>query len=617
MDSRRARRSPRRHHAPATFFLVGSRVLERSDLTRRIVREGHEIGNHTFSHVDLAEVSDWELGLQLSLTQSAVSGATGVRPALFRPPYASTPAEVSVDSLDGYRAVAERGYLIALSDYDSKDWQHDGVDAIVERATPPDGSGGIIVFHDGGGDRSQTVAALDRLLTSLSARGYRFETMSSFAGLPEAAVQPDATLTQRFQGWMLRATLTAGSSLASMMRVLLPVLGVLTLARTAMLVWFARRHRCQHRHRTVDASFSPSVSIVVPAYNEEAGIVAAVKSLAASDYPGVEVCVVDDGSTDATAALVDGLGLPNVHLLRQPNQGKPAALNAGISSTHGEIVVMVDGDTLFESDTLSHLVQPFADPGVGAVAGNTKVANRRRLLGRWQHVEYVMGFNLDRRMYEQLRCMPTVPGAIGAFRRSTLEDVGGVSDDTLAEDTDLTIAVGRAGWRVVYEQRAKAWTEAPATIGQLWKQRYRWSYGTMQAMWKHRAAMRPATRSPIGRRALPYMFLFQVLLPMAAPVIDVFAVYGLIFLDRGPVIATWLAFTAVQLTTGWYAFRLDDEPTPPLLTLPLQQVVYRQLLYLVTIHSVVTAVLGAPLRWHKLDRTGDFSAARSSVDAAR
>jgi cellulose synthase/poly-beta-1,6-N-acetylglucosamine synthase-like glycosyltransferase/peptidoglycan/xylan/chitin deacetylase (PgdA/CDA1 family) len=605
----------RRHGVHATFFVVGARVLEHPDLTRRLLSEGHEIGNHTFSHVDVGALPGWELGLQLSLTQSAIAGAAGVRPVLFRPPYASTPDAVSVNSLDAWRPLADRGYLIALSDFDSKDWKRDGVAAIVQRATPPGEAGGVILFHDGGGDRSETIAALDRLLTSLQRRGYRFETMSSFAGLPTDAVQPRATPTQRMQGWMLRSTTKAGSELASAMHILLPLLGLLALARTAFLVWHARRHRREHHDRPADLSFTPSVSIVVPAYNEAVGISTTVTSLAGSRYPSVEIIVVDDGSVDDTAQLVRDLALPNVRVIEQQNMGKPAALNTGIAAARGEIIVMVDGDTAFEPETLAFLVQSFTDPTVGAVAGNTKVANRRGLLGQWQHIEYVMGFNLDRRMYEQLRCMPTVPGAIGAFRRAALVGVRGVSADTLAEDTDLTLAVGRAGWHVVYEQRAIAWTEAPATTRQMWKQRYRWSYGTMQAMWKHRGALHPADRSPIGWRALPYMLLFQVLLPLFAPLIDIFAIYGLLFLDRGPVIGAWLGFTAVQVLVGWYAFRLDGEPARPLLTLPLQQVVYRQLLYLVTIHSVVTAVLGSPLRWHKLDRTGDFSAIPHSIDA--
>src|SRR4051812_43586196 len=160
----------------------------------------------------------------------------------------------------------------------------------------------------------------------------------------------------------------------------------------------------------------------------------------------------------------------------------------------------------------------------------------------------VTGFNLDRRMYEVLQATPTVPGAIGAFRRDVVLEVGGVSSDTLAEDTDLTLAIGRTGRRVVYAEDARAWTEAPSTLTGLWRQRYRWSYGTMQAVGKPRGAV--ASRDPrearIGRRALPYMAFFQILLPILAPLIDVFALYGIVFVDAVPVVGAWLAFNAVQ-----------------------------------------------------------------------
>ena len=263
---------------------------------------------------------------------------------------------------------------------------------------------------------------------------------------------------------------------------------------------------------------------------------------------------------------------------------------------------MVDGDTIFEPDTIRHLVAPLADDRVGAVSGNTKVGNRRGLLGRWQHIEYVMGFNLDRRLYDALYCLPTVPGAAGAFRAGALADVGGVSGDTLAEDTDLTMALNRAGWRVVYEDRARAWTEAPATLGQLWRQRYRWCYGTLQAAWKHRPAI--TERTPLGVVGLPYLVLFQVLVPLLAPVIDLFGLYGLFFLDPAPVAACWLAFNAFQTGLAAYAFHLDDESLRPIWTVPLQQFVYRQLMYLVVIESVGAALSGRRLRWHKLRRTG-------------
>src|SRR5207249_3224802 len=322
-----------------------------------------------------------------------------------------------------------------------------------------------------------------------------------------------------------------------------------------------------------DSSFSPPVSIVVPAFNEAVGIERSVRSLAASRYPEHEVIVIDDGSDDGTADLVESLGLPGVQVFRQANAGKPAALNFGIAQAAHDVIVMVDADTVFESETLSSLVQPLADTRVGAVSGNTKVGNRKGLLGRWQHIEYVMGFNLDRRLYDVLQCMPTVPGAIGAFRRQALDDVGGVSGETLAEDTDLTLAIGRAGWRVVYAEDARAWTEAPSSLGALWRQRYRWSYGTMQAAWKHKRAFRHL-RDPAERRialvGLPYLVLFQILLPLGSLVIDPLAVYGLVFLDPVPILAFWLGFNAVQIAVAFYACRLDGESPRVLWTLPLQ-----------------------------------------------
>ena len=191
--------------------------------------------------------------------------------------------------------------------------------------------------------------------------------------------------------------------------------------------------------------------------------------------------------------------------------------------------------------------------------------------------------------------------------------MGGISSATLAEDTDLTIAIGRAGWRVVYQEDARAWTEAPATLSALWRQRYRWSYGTMQAVWKHRAALWRPGEERIGRRGLPYLVLFQIALPMLAPLIDVFALYGLVFLDPVPVIAYWLAFNVLQLGLAAYAFRLDHESLRPLWAMPLQQFVYRQLMYLVVIESAISALAGTRPHWHKLERTGEVEIGSQGV----
>ncbi|MDX6668971.1 MAG: hypothetical protein QOK04_2351, partial [Solirubrobacteraceae bacterium] len=409
----------------------------------------------------------------------------------------------------------------------------------------------------------------------------------------------------RLRGELLVTTLGVSRAVTNVLGLALLLIAALAVSRAALLFLLARRHVRAVRAGVTQDSFAPPVSIVVPAYNEAVGIERAVRSLAESDYPELEVIVVDDGSVDGTGELVEQLALHRVEVIRQPNTGKSGALNRGIAAASHAVIVTVDADTLFEPATLASLVQPLAAPEVGAVAGNTKVGNRQGLLGRWQHIEYVMGFNLDRRLYDVLRCMPTVPGAIGAFRREALEQAGGFSAATLAEDTDLTIAIGRAGWRVVYAEDARAWTEAPASLGALWRQRYRWSFGTMQAAWKHRAALWRRGQERIGRVGLPYLALFQVALPLLAPLIDLFALYGLIFLDPLPVLAYWLAFNALQLALATYAFRLDHEPLRPLWAMPLQQFVYRQLMYLVVIESVISAALGTRLRWQHLERTGD------------
>lgn len=350
--------------------------------------------------------------------------------------------------------------------------------------------------------------------------------------------------------------------------------------------------------------FAPPVSVVVPAFNEVLNIVATVRSIAGNNHlADVEVIVVDDGSTDGTADVAEELDLPGVTVIRQTNQGKPAALNAGIREATHDVLVLVDGDTIFEPDTVGQLVQPFADNGVGAVSGNAKVGNRQGLLGRWQHLEYCAGSNLDRQILHALRCIPTVPGAVGAFRRAALVDVGGVSDDTLAEDTDLTMAVTRAGWRVAYRPEAKAWTEArPATVHGLFKQRYRWSYGTFQAMWKHRGAL--VENGPMGRFGILYLLAFHLLLPLLAPVMDLFVLYGFLVADAPLALIVWMVFLLIQTASAGYALRLDGESLKPLWAYPLQQVVYRQLMYVVVIQSLITAVHGTQLRWMSVRRTG-------------
>ena len=606
-----------RYHAHATFFQIGSKVNQYPEISRQVLAAGNEIGSHTFTHIEAAGTPAWRLDAEMTLTGNAIAAATGRRPELMRPPYSSEPDAVTGPDFAALRQVAGAGYLIVLADHDTEDWKRPGVKAIVTAARPARGAGAVVMMHDSGGDRAQTVAALETLLPRMQAQGYRFVTISEGLGLPGA---PTASAGQRWRGQALRLAQLTGAWLAHAMTVLMLIAVVLAGLRLLVQLCCAQLHlRRVRRARRRPLEYLGPVSVIVPAYNEAANIASTVRSLARNDYPWLEVIVVDDGSTDGTADIVERLRLLNVSVIRQPNAGKPAALNTGIRYALGDLLVLVDGDTVFAPDAVGRLVQPLRDPTVGAVSGNTKVANRNGLLGRWQHLEYVMGFNLDRRMFDVAGCMPTVPGAIGAFRRSAVRGVGGVSAQTLAEDTDFTMAVVRAGWRVVYEPAAVAWTEVPASLRQLWRQRYRWSYGTMQAMWKHRRTLvQRGAAGRLGRRGLGYLLLFQVLLPLSAPMIDIYGLYGLLFLPLGKVAAIWAGFTAVQVATAAYALRLDGERYGPLWSLPLQQIVYRQLMYLVVFQSTVMALLGGRLRWHRMARTGAASAhARAAAQGSQ
>ncbi|MFE3283445.1 bifunctional polysaccharide deacetylase/glycosyltransferase family 2 protein [Streptomyces sp. NPDC059233] len=593
----------RRNQVHATFFTVGTQVAAHPELARRIVEDGHQIGVHTFTHTDLGAASAWRRSLELRESQLAVAGAAGVTTPLLRPPYSSTNEALSDADWDTVVQAGQEGYLTVLSTQDSEDWRRPGIARIIANSTPKGTDGQVLLMHDAGGDRSQTVAALEQLLPDLKKAGFRFTTVSDAVGLP-SPVKPASTADE-WQGLALVNALRASDGLLDLLGWLLWAAGAISVLRAVAVFVAARRH-VRMRRRPWGRPVTEPVSVIVPAYNESAGIEAAVRSLLAQDHQ-VEVIVVDDGSTDGTADIVEALNLRGVRVIRQQNAGKPAALNTGIAEASCSLVVMVDGDTVFEPDAVRMIVQPFANRRVGAVSGNAKVVNRGGLLGRWQHIEYVVGFNLDRRLFDLAECMPTVPGAVGAFRREALLRVGGLSDITLAEDTDLTMALCRDGWRVVYEERAIAWTEAPATLGALWKQRYRWCYGTLQAMWKHCGALTQRGQAgKLGRRGLLYLLMFQVLLPLLAPVVDVFAVFGLVFLDPFRIIGLWCAFLVLQTLMALYAFRLDGERPGPLWSLPLQQFVYRQLMYLVVIQSVFTAIAGSRLHWQRMERYGSL-----------
>ncbi|MFF1324652.1 MULTISPECIES: glycosyltransferase [Streptomyces] len=605
------------HDAHAVFFVTGTMASRYPDLVRRMVEEGHEIGLHTFNHPDLSFQSKKRIDWELSQNQLAISGAAGIRTSLFRPPYSSFADAMDNKSWPVTEYIGKRGYITVVNNTDSEDWRKPGVDEIIRRATPKGGKGAIVLMHDSGGDRHQTVQALDTFLPEMKADGYEFDNLTEALGAPSA--HTEVTGLDRWKGKAWIFLVQASDNITGVLVVGLSVIGFLVISRFLLMLLLSGVHARRVRRRGFrwGPQVTEPVSVLVPAYNEAKCIENTVRSLMASEHP-IEVIVIDDGSSDGTARIVEAMGLPNVRVVRQMNAGKPAALNRGLANARYDIIVMMDGDTVFEPATVRELVQPFGDPRVGAVAGNAKVGNRDSLIGAWQHIEYVMGFNLDRRMYDMLRCMPTIPGAVGAFRRTALERVGGMSDDTLAEDTDITMAMHRDGWRVVYAENARAWTEAPESVQQLWSQRYRWSYGTMQAIWKHRKALvEKGPSGRFGRVGLPLVSLFMVLAPLLAPLIDVFLLYGLIFGPTQKTIGAWLGVLAIQVVCAAYAFRLDKERMTHLISLPLQQILYRQLMYVVLLQSWITALTGGRLRWQKLRRTGVVEAPGGPVPRQR
>src|SRR5712675_498749 len=366
----------------------------------------------------------------------------------------------------------------------------------------------------------------------------------------------------------------------------------------------------------------PAVTVLIPAHNEETVIAQTVKSVLASDLKDLRVIVVNDGSIDRTGDLLDGnFGRDSrVSIIHQVNRGKAAALARALGETDTEIVVTIDADTEIEPNAISKLLRHFSDAKVGAVAGNVKVGNRSRWLTRWQALEYITSQNMEKRAFDLLNCITVVPGALGAWRKKAIEDAGGITADTVAEDADLTIAIRRLGWHIDYEEEAIAWTEAPETPGVLIRQRFRWTFGTLQSFWKHSGTLFRPKYGTLGLVALPNIFVFQLLLPLISPVIDLMFLgsllasvlmqlhlswipqinWGAADLERS--VLFFLGFIIIDVLTCALAFALErKEDWTLLIPVLLQRFYYRQLMYVVLFRSVKEAVSGRPVGWRGVE----------------
>jgi cellulose synthase/poly-beta-1,6-N-acetylglucosamine synthase-like glycosyltransferase/peptidoglycan/xylan/chitin deacetylase (PgdA/CDA1 family)/spore germination protein YaaH len=626
----------KRYKVPATFFMVGENGLTERRLLERMVREGHEVGSHTYTHPNLAGASATDTDIELNANQRLFQAFTGRSLRLFRAPYFGDAEPTTADELGPVLRAQQRGYVSVGLHVDAEDWQRPGVQTIIDNVVTGVAKGGercasgddsqcshnIVLLHDAGGDRQQTVEALPVIIEKLRAMGYTFVPVSTLAGLTRDQAMPPISASDRAAAeadLFLFGTLGATVTALGWIFVFAISIGILrAVILSALALIQARREG-----RMVFPDIDPDrfVTVMIPAFNEEAVIERSVRTVLASTDVRIEVIVIDDGSKDRTSEIVATAFAddPRVRLLTLENGGKARALNRGLDLATGEIVIALDADTQFEPTTIARLARWFSDPKLGAVAGNAKVGNRVNLVTRWQALEYITAQNLERRALASLNAMTVVPGAVGAWRLEAIRSVGGYPDDTLAEDQDLTIAIQRAGWKVHYDQYAVAWTESPETFKGLAKQRYRWAYGTLQCLWKHGSIIGRGKPRGLALVGLPQAIVFQIVLAAISPIIDLalivsFALTWLAVEQHGwgenqhsidKMLAYWLIFTAIDVLSAIVAFALERREKWSLLWLLIpQRIGYRQVMYYVVLKAITQALRGPRVGWGKLQRTG-------------
>jgi len=632
-----------------TFMLIGEEASQNVSLMKRIVREGHEIGNHTYTHPDISDITRQQLDLEVKLTERLFASKLGIQPLYFRPPYDIDEEPDTKDQAEPVERIQNDGYTIIGSKLDTNDWNEhprktpaEITDSILEQLetmkTKPQFHGSVILLHDGGGDRSATIAALPVLIDALRAHGYSIVQVSSLLGKTTDEVMPKLTFEQ-----YLRAVpdSVAFSGLAFFGKFLVYVFfvgDVLMSARLLLIGILAVIDRLRRPHRPASPGFNPRVAVLIPAFNEETVITRTIRSVLNSDYTNLHVIVIDDGSSDRTVEVAKEaykaeIASGKLQVLTKPNGGKAAALNFALDRFSEEIYVGIDADTVIAPDAISKLIPHFEDPTIGAVAGNAKVGNRVNLWTRWQALEYITSQNFERRALDLFNVVTVVPGAIGAWRTAPVRAAGGYPINTVAEDADLTMNLLEQRYKVVYEDRALAFTEAPIDAQGLMRQRFRWSFGTLQAIWKHRAAF--VRNKAMGLFALPNILVFQMLLPMVSPFIDLMFVSGIVkyFVDRyyhpeaasaasfEKLLAYFGAFMMIDFVTSAVAFSLERRHPANkgdgwlLFHIWLQRFAYRQVFSVVLFKTVKRAVDGKPFNWDKLERTAKMSKETDALTA--
>jgi peptidoglycan-N-acetylglucosamine deacetylase len=642
----------KRENVKGTFMMIGEQAQDNVGLMKRVMAEGHEIGNHTWTHPDISEISPGQVQLQLNLTERLFGSKLGVKPLFFRPPYSIDQEPDTNDQAAPAYLIQKMGYTIVGNRIDTGDWDErqrkspqaitdDVLEQLQTMKTKPQFRGSIILLHDGGGDRSVTVATLPVLIDGLRAHGYAFEQVSDLMGKTRAEVMPPLNAHERWQARVDSVAFFVWAFFNHFVVTLFFLGDVLMSARLILVGIFALIDRLRKRQvPEVAGGFLPRVAVLIPAYNEEKVIVRTIRSVLNSDYPHLRIIVIDDGSGDRTSevarqAYPEEIAAGMLTILRTVNGGKAEALNFAVAGLEEEFYVGIDADTVIAADAVSKLVCHFADPQIGAVAGNAKVGNRVNLWTRWQALEYITSQNFERRALDLFDVVTVVPGAIGAWRTEAVRQGGCYPVNTVAEDADLTMNLLEQGYKVIYEDRALAFTEAPATARGLMRQRFRWSFGTLQAVYKHQAAF--LKNKAMGLFALPNILVFQILLPLVSPFIDLMFVAGVVhyLVDRHfhpeaanaanfeKLLTFFLAFLIIDFVTSALAFSLERRHAANkgdgwlLFHIWLQRFAYRQLFSLVLFKTVKRAIDGRPFNWDKLERTAKMSAQTERLTATR
>ena len=637
----------KRYNVKAAFFMIGEVAQDNVGVMQRVFREGHEIGNHTYTHPDISEISNGQIDLQLNLTEKLFAAKLGVRPVYFRPPYSIDQEPDTNDQAAPIDRIQHHlGYVIAGDKIDTNDWDEhprktpqEIIDDVFQQMTDAQSKswmrGSVILMHDGGGNRQPTVDALPKLIEALEARGYKIVPISELIGQTRDQVMVPLTTRQRYYAIADSIAFFFIGFFNHFVVDVFFVGDVLMSARLIIIGFCAVIDRLRKRKDFATPDYQPRVAVLIPAYNEEKVIARTIRSVMMSTYKNIRIIVIDDGSTDATYKVATetyakDIAEGRLTVLTKPNGGKAEALNYALETTDEEVYVGIDADGVIAHDAITRLVCHFANPAIGAVAGNAKVGNRVNLWTRWQALEYITSQNFERRALDLFNVVMVVPGAIGAWRTSAVKAGGLYHPDTVAEDADLTMNLLEQGYQVIYEDQALAFTEAPINASGLARQRFRWSFGILQAVYKHKAAIR--NRRAMGLFALPNILIFQILLPLVSPLIDLMFVGGVIhyFIDKHfhpettntadfyKLLIFFLTFLLIDFAASGLAFLLERKHPASrgdawlLFHIWIQRFTYRQLFSWVLLKTIKRAIDGKPFSWDKLERTGQMSKATES-----